>query len=236
MTPRAAAVVAVGLVAGAYALSRAADRAALAGLDPDAPAEAPDVPADAGSTVLDWINPWGAVGRHIESYRTEQAMHDENLRAFLTMIATAEGTERAPDPYRVCYGYAHTIADLSDHPAVTGEWRGERLPDAMCRGAGLSPGCVSTAAGRYQLIRPTWLDCKRALGLPDFTPASQDAAAVYLIRKRGALPLIEQGRIADAIAAVRREWASLPGAGYGQPERRIAALLDAYTAAGGALA
>jgi len=47
---------------------------------------------------------------------------------------------------------------------------------------------------------------------------------------------VEAGRVADAIDKCRLEWASLPGAGYGQPERKLAALIDAYTNAGGALA
>ena len=151
----------------------------------------------------------------------------------LTLIAFAEGTDRAPDPYRVCYGYRHTIVCLADHPAITGEWRGERLPDAMCRGAGLSPGCVSTAAGRYQLIRSTWSGIMKRLRLPDFGAESQDQAALYLIDQRGALADVHAGRVQTAIAKCRPEWASLPGAGYGQPERRISALMDAFQRAGG---
>jgi lysozyme len=159
-----------------------------------------------------------------------------NLAAFLNMIAFAEGTLKAADPYRVCFGYKHTIASFADHPAVTREWMGERLPDAICRGAGMQPGCVSTAAGKYQIIRPTWVACKRALKLTDFSPASQDAAATQLITQRGALEDIKMGRIAKAIEKVRSEWASLPGAGYAQPERSIAALTAAFVKAGGNVA
>lgn len=161
---------------------------------------------------------------------------DRNTRAFLTLIGWSEGTERAADPYRVVYGYKHVIQDFSDHPAITGEWRGERLPDSMCASAGLGPGCISTAAGRYQIIRPTWLAAKDALGLTDFGPESQDRAALYLIEKRGALNDVQEGRVSDAVAKVRREWASLPGAGWGQGERPLASLIAAYTTAGGTLA
>lgn len=163
-------------------------------------------------------------------------LRDDNIRAFLTLIGWSEGTERELDPYRVVYGYSRVIYDLSDHPAVTGEWRGERLPDAMCAAAGLSPGCISTAAGRYQMIRPTWLAAKQALGLPDFGPDSQDRAALWLIERRGALEDVQEGRVADAIAKVRREWASLPSSGWGQPERPLASLIDVYRTAGGTLA
>jgi muramidase (phage lysozyme) len=169
---------------------------------------------------------------------------NDNLRAFLNMIAFAEGTAKAPDPYRVTYSYAYTVRDLAFHPAelrgaATAQWRewgGERLPDAMCRGAGRSPGCVSTAAGKYQMILPTWHGCKLALRLPDFGPASQDAAAVHLITRRGALLDVTNGRLVAAIKKVRSEWASMPGAGVAQPERNLAALTQAFVAAGGNLA
>jgi muramidase (phage lysozyme) len=159
-----------------------------------------------------------------------------NVRAFLELIAWAEGTSRELDPYRVCYGYRHKIVNLSEHPAITGEWRGEKLPDAMCRGAGLKSGCVSTAAGKYQIIKGTWVVARDALGLTDFSAESQDRAAVQRIATRGALRAVEEGRVAMALVLCRKEWASLPGAGYaGQSERTMAGLKDAYLAAGGTI-
>ncbi len=166
---------------------------------------------------------------------TSNALHP-NVAAFLHAIAHAEGTATQPDPYRVCFAYRHTIRDLRDHPAITGEWRGEKLPDHQCRAAGHQPGCVSTAAGKYQLIRPTWAPLKSRLGLPDFGPAAQDAAAVQLLRDCGAYHPLVRGAFAAAVAAARRTWASLPGAGYQQPERSMAWLRATYTQAGGALA
>lgn len=193
------------------------------------------------ASAWDSVDLWGYTTAAIENRQVTNAMtapdtSGQNVAAFLSMIASSEGTDRAADPYRVCFGYQHTIADLRDHPAITGEWKGEKLPDATCQGAGMRPGCVSTAAGRYQIIKPTWAACARALGLSDFTPASQDAAALYLVKQRGALDDVQGGRVADAIGKCRREWASLPGAGYGQPERRLTALLDTFTNAGGNLA
>lgn len=158
------------------------------------------------------------------------------ISAMLQAIKKAEGTADRGDPYRVCYSYRHTINSFADHPAVTREWAGERLSDAMCADAGLGPGCVSTAAGAYQIIRPTWLRLKTKLGLPDFSPASQDAAATELLRERGALARLEVGDFAGAVEKTRKEWASLPGAGYGQGERSIAWLTARFTEAGGVLA
>ena len=79
-----------------------------------------------------------------------------NVRAFLEAIARAEGTANQADPYRVCYAYRWTIRDLKDHPAITGEWKGEKLSDKLCAAAGLGPGCVSTAAGKFQITMRTW--------------------------------------------------------------------------------
>jgi lysozyme len=171
---------------------------------------------------------------------------DDNTAAFLKLIRFSEGTDKAPDPYRVCFAYRHelvgkdgvsgTFDDFSDHPAITGEWTGERLPDAMCKSAGLGPGCVSTAAGAYQLIKPTWRGIRDRLRLPDFSPASQDRAALYLVANCGALEDVMAGRIRTAITKCSREWASLPGNKAGQPQRHVDDLLAAFTNAGGVLA
>lgn len=161
---------------------------------------------------------------------------DSNVRAALRAVQEAEGTAGQADPYRVCYGYRWRVQSFADHPAVTGEWSGEPLPDAMCSAAGFGPGCVSTAAGAYQIKKATWLRVRDKLRLPDFSPASQDAAAVELLRARGALDLIRQGRFLEGMARAAKEWASLPGAGYGQGERTAAWLQERYVQAGGVLA
>ena len=159
-----------------------------------------------------------------------------NIAAFLGLLRQAEGTAGAGNPYAVCYGYRWIIRDFSNHPAVTGEWRGERLPDEMCKNAGFGPGCVSTAAGAYQIIKPTWLKVSAALGLPDFGPASQDAAAVELIRRRGALEDVKAGRLEVAVNKCRNEWASLPGNYAKQGQRSIETLSAWYQQNGGTFA
>lgn len=152
------------------------------------------------------------------------------------MLSHSEGTDQAADPYRVCYGFTHTIVSLSDHPTITGEWMGEKLPDAMCMAAGFSPGCVSTAAGKYQINLPTWKRCRVALTLRDFSTDSQDRAAAYLIQQDGALNLVNAGQIVDAIGACRKTWASLPGNPAGQPQLAMSSLIRAYSTGGGAFA
>lgn len=155
-----------------------------------------------------------------------------NFTAFLATVRHSEGTDKASDPYRVVYGYKYTIKDLSDHPAITGEWHGESLTN-------LGPayaGKISTAAGAYQIIKPTWVSLKARLGLPNFTGPSQDAAATELIREAGALDLVNGGRVAEAIGRCHGIWASLPGSTSGQPQRTLADLVHAYAGAGGAFA
>ncbi len=195
-------------------------------------ADAAAAESDDGSTALDYVDPIGAIDRFMDQSNLDTDMRDTNTRAFLSMIAAAEGTDLRSDPYRVCFGYRHTIQSFTDHPAVTREWTGESIAHLGSQYAGM----VSTAAGRYQIIRATWLSARRALGLADFSPMNQDAAACWLIRNRGAMGDVQAGRIEAAIGKCKAEWASLPGAGYGQPERKLSTLLAKYETAGGVLA
>ena len=95
-------------------------------------------------------------------------MMSANLRAFLFLLRWCEGTSDA-DGYRRIVG-GELFTDFSDHPrklksgifASGKEWK-------------------STAAGAYQFLATTWDECKAALDLPDFSPESQDKAAVFLI-------------------------------------------------------
>jgi len=147
-----------------------------------------------------------------------------NLAAFLKMIQRSEGTDKSPDPYAVTFGNAFTIQDFSDHPHALG-WPGY-----------LWNGIHETASGAYQITYPTWVVLKARLGLTDFSPASQDAAATSLIREKGALDLVDGGQVADAIELCHNIWASLPGSSSGQPQASMASLIQTYTSAGGAFA
>src|SRR5882757_6311240 len=155
-----------------------------------------------------------------------------NLSSFLSTIRHAEGTDKYPNPYAVCFANKFTIKDFSEHPTVIGTWHGERLDF-------LGPayaGKISTAAGAYQIIAPTWRTCKRLLHLPDFSPASQDAAAIELIREHGALDLVNSGQISAAIEACHGVWSSLPGSTPGQPQAKLSDLVQFYSVNGGAFA
>lgn len=156
-----------------------------------------------------------------------------NQAAFLMALRLGEGT-RGQDGYSELFG-GQNFNSFATHPALAG-WPGVRLSDAMCAGAGHGPGCVSTAAGAYQFTKPTWVRLAKKLGLPDFSPRCQDAAAWELIREKGADADVLAGRTAAAISKVRKIWASLPGAGYGQHEVALAAFNNVFTQSGGVLA
>jgi muramidase (phage lysozyme) len=146
-----------------------------------------------------------------------------NVAAFMDMLAWSEGTDHPKqishdDGYDVLVG-GSLFTSYAAHP---------RKLIALPR-----LGIKSTAAGRYQFIARTWDALAARLGLKDFSPASQDRACIETFRTRGALALIKSGRFEQAIAKCAPEWASLPGAGYGQHEHAIEALRAIYTAAGG---
>lgn len=176
----------------------------------------PEQIADTWDTLMTTIDP--------TTYAPAPSSAPANERAFLDMIAAAEGTSGA-NGYRAMFGYPNPdriIDDLSDHPrryfSFTNS-RGETLR--------------TSAAGRYQFLVRTWDTLKTRLSLPDFGPASQDAAALELIRERGALGDVRAGRIEAAIKKVAPIWASLPGAGYAQPERKLSYLFTSYANSGG---
>lgn len=166
-----------------------------------------------------------------------------NRKAFLDMIAFSEGTREGQHPLTVRDGY-DVIVTGTDGPEVFSNFVAHPFaPEYPGNGGYKRPsrqinrkGLTSNAAGRYQFMLVHWQHYKKALGLPDFGPDSQDKWALQLIRERGALPLIDGGNFALAVERCRNLWASLPGAGYGQHENKLEKLQTAYLAAGGHVA
>lgn len=141
-------------------------------------------------------------------------------RALLNTIRYAEGTwaDGQPIGYRIIFG-GSLVDRLDQHPNRLMRSRTSRY--------------VSAAAGAYQFMPFTWAMASRALGLPDFGPEHQDQAAIFLIQRRGALALADQGLLTPELTArLAPEWASLPtlvGASYyGQPVRRYTELRQFY--------
>lgn len=152
-----------------------------------------------------------------------------NQKAFLDMVAHSEiGSDLLALSDN---GYNVIVGSTPKKPILFSSYR-----DHPRRLVKLNDHLSSTAAGRYQLLARYFDVYKKQLGLRDFSPSAQDAIALQQIRERQALLLIESGYFADAVKKVSNIWASLPGAGYGQHENKLADLEAAYLNAGGKLA
>jgi len=157
---------------------------------------------------------------------------DANVKAFLFTIRASE--HRYPNDvtndaaYHIFYG-GRRFYDMSEHPVITGEMKPIVLPNHVCAAVKLNPGCVSTAAGAYQLIMPTWTRLRNKLQLMDFSPASQDMAAVQLLDDIGALKLVQAGDVEAALAKASKVWSSLPGSSAQQNPRTLQYALDRFS-------
>lgn len=167
------------------------------------------------------------LGNYVDPTTWGQDMNTTNRQAFLRMLRVSEGTA-GEGGYNALFGWpakGRTFYSYADHPRRFFDYK-DKAGKAI----------KTSAAGAYQITATTFDDVAPRLGLSDFTPASQDAIALELIRQRGALGDIDAGRFESAVSKVRRVWASLPGAGYNQPERDITTLAQAYASAGGTFA
>ena len=147
----------------------------------------------------------------------QAVINNQNLQAFFRVLRAGESSQ-TDDAYRTQVG-GKLLSSLTDHPR-------ERVYIPSLK-------LWSTAAGAYQFLQGTWDECAKALGLTDFGKESQDLAAAFLIRRRGAMPDVLAGRLQAAIAKCAKEWASLPGSPYGQPVRTMSQAKATYEEYGG---
>lgn len=170
--------------------------------------------------------------------QTDSSQEEKNLAAFLVMIRAAEGTNKAGG-YGALFGWP--AAGRSFDPEAADGHPKQFFSYTNKAGKTLR----TSAAGAYQITFTTWAGYQvpfRAWALlhgyevAGFTPATQDAFAAFLLSLDGALGHVKAGRVSDALAIARKRWASLPGAGYDQPERSQQFVLNAYQQAGGKLA
>ena len=146
---------------------------------------------------------------------------NENRKAFLDMIAFSEGTiDIGDDGYNCLFG-GSLFERYEDHPRKS-------IPFGK-------KGYKSTAAGRYQILARYYDYYREKLGLHDFSPKAQDEIALQYIKECKALGDVDAGRIKKAIYKCKKIWASFPGAGYGQHEQDINALVLFYKEKGGTL-
>lgn len=126
------------------------------------------------------------------NYQAQQLaglLDNPNVKKFLNLIGWAEGAD-----YNVGYG-GRRIDSLAWHP----------YPQ---RAFSTSNGKTTSAAGKYQFIRGTWDEDARILGLSDFSPRSQDIAALYEIQKKGALQDVINGNVTSAVLKTKNVWES----------------------------
>lgn len=143
-----------------------------------------------------------------------------NVRALLLVIRRGEGTADAKGYARMVGG--GEFASFADHPRIvkTGTFQNGKT-------------WRSSAAGAYQFLESTWDETRSYMGLPDFSPASQDRGAVGRIAARGALGDAKAGRFDVAVKKIATEWASMPGSPYGQPVISLATARAVFASAGG---
>ncbi|WP_145931771.1 glycoside hydrolase family 104 protein [Yersinia bercovieri] len=133
---------------------------------------------------------------------------DPNVRQYLDVLSKAEGTASyANSGYNTMFG-GDQFYDNSDHP--------RQLKDFTQTDGTKNK---TSAAGRYQFTSSSWDDAAKALNLTDFSPRSQDLAALFLIQRAGQLENVTNGNFADATNGLGGVWASLPSSNYAQPKR-----------------
>jgi muramidase (phage lysozyme) len=177
-------------------------------------------PKSSGPKVVNFLGKQATIG----AVRNSSLSAKE--KAFLDMIAAAEGTSntlspcgKADDGYQSIFGCDRSSSNLfsnySSHPA---------------RSYATGWGTYSDAAGRYQFKSTTWNELARKHGISGFTPSAQDKGAVIKIRERGSNPnsIVSFESFNNAVYGIRLEWASMPHSPYGQKTYDAKPLYDLY--------
>lgn len=126
------------------------------------------------------------------------ATPDTNIGAMLDLIAWAEGAD-----YNVSYT-GQRFTSFTDHP----------------RALYTANGISSDAAGRYQFLSPTWDQLKSKLKLKDFSPESQDRAAIDLMKQCHGYGYAVRGDVAGFADRCWTQWASFHGQGGAKLDKR----------------
>jgi muramidase (phage lysozyme) len=166
-----------------------------------------------------WQVQWTLSGKEPSK---EPVVATPNVKAFLGVIRHAEGTDHS-EGYKAIFTGAK-FDDFSKHPNTV-----------KCSGEGEKKVC-SAAAGAYQYMPDTWAWVSKEINAKDFSPENQERGAIALLKQRGVLSLIEEGKIEDALIGVCKEWASVScdkekvvgGLGKNQAVKPISELMEVY--------
>ncbi len=138
----------------------------------------------------------------------EELLKNPNVKAYLLTLRLAEGT-LGTDGYRTFVG-GTKFESFAVHPNKYFKKYDSR------------------ATGAYQINIATWKEAFKALSLPDFSPHSQDIAAVYLLdHTRNGHYYVLNGDIVTAIKKTNGRWVSLPGAKHDSINKHSIDLPDA---------
>ncbi|CAI1512195.1 Phage lysozyme [Serratia quinivorans] len=149
--------------------------------------------------------------------QSDSSISNPNVKKYLDVIAKSEGTAGyMNNGYNTMFG-GDQFSDFSDHPRVLKEFT---QTDGKKN--------KTSAAGRYQFTQASWDEAAAALDLKDFSPSSQDMAALYLIQRAGQLDNVVNGNFEGATAGLGGVWASLPSSTYAQPKHSYDAMENFY--------
>lgn len=159
----------------------------------------------------------------------QEALSNKNVQAALMAIRKCEGTS-SQDGYRFLFGSKPTNAirftGFAAHPNIKKDYVDKA-------GAKI----ITTAAGAYQIIKKTYELLCMKYGFSDFSPTTQDLMAVSLLDSENVLKQVMAGNFfkPEVLDKLNNQWASLPMAGYNQPEKSIATVKKYYLDAGGVI-
>lgn len=122
--------------------------------------------------------------------RAEALLQDNRVRALLEVIAERESGGK----YDAWVGNKK-FSGFAEHPGKN------------------STG--GSAAGKYQIISETWNSISNQLGLTDFSPLSQDLAAIALLQEVGAIHQLQLNNSLGAISLASTKWEALPHTAIG---------------------
>lgn len=129
-----------------------------------------------------------------------------NERIFLDLIASGETTRGTDFNSGYSMGFGRDpIKSLDKHPYQKGKFTTDMHKDRFGKST------TTSAAGRYQFQRGTWDGLAKAHGIKDFSPASQDRAALAnAYADPNVRRLVAEGKFKEAFQTrhMQNQWAS----------------------------
>lgn len=152
------------------------------------------------TTLADYLDPVTS-----SATTAPQGLSNDDIALGKQLLPYINAYEGKPSPNTIVGG--QTFDDLSAHPKTKVVFN--------------KNGDKSDAAGSYQILGSTWDNYAKKLGLTDFSPESQDLAAIAIAKDTGALDAYKAGNYAKAKQLLGTQWASIPGSTIGAATGQI---------------